>query len=167
MQLVYSNDPILSQPCKPVGQDLLDNQAAGLKPIAATLIDKIHSLNALGISACQLGIDLAVFAISVDGKTRICANPQIVAAATDMEKANEGCLSFPGLYLKVNRPAAVVVRYLNEDGKEVTEQLDGLTARAWLHEYDHTIGICFTSRVTKLTLDIAKRRLNKQRRRTK
>lgn len=167
MQLVQSNDPILSQSCKSVGQELLDNNAAGIKPIAAALIDKIYSLNALGISACQIGIDLALFAIIVDGKTRICANPQIVAAAADMEKDDEGCLSFPGLYLKVNRPNAVVVRYLNEDGKEITEQLDGLAARAWLHEYDHTIGICFTSRVTKLALDIANRKLNKQRRRTK
>lgn len=165
MTLVPHNHPILNKPSQAVSQDMLDNNGAALKPIASLLVDQINRHAALGISASQIGIDLAVFAISVDGQYRICANPQIVAASADMEKADEGCLSFPNLFIKVNRPCAVVVRYHNEHGKEVTEQLDGLTARAWLHEYDHTIGICFTNRVSKLSLAIAKRKLNKQNRR--
>lgn len=165
MKLVNSDDQLLKTPNKPVGEDLLSENGRGLKPLASLLMQKIIEHNALGISACQLGIDLALFAIEVNGTIKICANPQIVAAAAEMEKAEEGCLSFPNLYLKVNRPTAIIARYHNENGQEVTEQLDGLVARAWLHEYDHTIGICFTNRVGKLSLDLAKRKSTKKNRR--
>lgn len=165
MKLVNSDDQLLKTPSKPVGEDLLSENGRGLKPLASLLMQKIIEHNALGISACQLGIDLALFAIDVNGTIKICANPQIVAAAAEMEKAEEGCLSFPNLYLKVNRPNAIIARYHNENGQEVTEQLDGLVARAWLHEYDHTIGICFTNRVGKLSLDLAKRKSTKKNRR--
>lgn len=165
MQLVDKDHPILHKASTPVDEALLADNGTGLKPIAALLIDKIYAHNAVGISACQLGMDLAIFAIITEGQTRICANPQIVAALAEMRKDDEGCLSFPGLYLKVLRPYEVIVRYHNEHGKEVTEKIDGFTARAWLHEYDHTMGICYTDRVSKLALDMATRKLNKQRRR--
>ena len=165
MHLVSSDNPILHRPSKPVMEEQLSNGGERLKPIAHELISSMKSHSAYGISACQLGIDLALFAMDVDGRIRICANPQIVASAVRMEKSEEGCLSFPGLYLRVNRPDAVVVRYHNIDGLEVTEQLEGLEARVWLHEYDHTQGICFTDRVSKLVLDMAKRKLAKNRKR--
>jgi len=164
MQIIPSNDPILHRSSQPVSEE----QMAGgeqLKPIASMLIKTIKEQRAFGVSACQIGIDMAMFATYVDDRFRICVNPQIVAAATNMEKQPEGCLSFPGLLLNVNRPDAVVVRYHNVDGVEVTEHLDGLSARVWLHEYDHTMGICFTDRVSKLSLDMAKRKLNKRNRR--
>jgi peptide deformylase len=165
MQTIQSNDPLLHRPSQPVSEEQMANGGEQIKPIAAILIKTMKDRNALGVSACQIGIDMAMFATYVDGVIRICVNPLIVASATNMEKQPEGCLSFPGLYLKVNRPDAAVVRYHNVDGVEVTEHLDGLSARVWLHEYDHTMGICFTDRVSKLSLDMAKRRLNKQNKR--
>lgn len=165
MQLIDKDNPILKKSSTLVSENLLADRGKGIKPTASLLIDKIFMHDAIGISACQLGIDLALFAIITEGQTRICANPQIVAAVADMHKDTEGCLSFPGLYLKVLRPVEMIVRYHNEHGAEVTEQIKGITARAWLHEYDHTMGICFTDRVSNLTLDMATRKLNKQRRR--
>ena len=141
------------------------NGGEQLKPIASILVKAINEHRALGVSACQIGIDMSMFAIYVDGRMRICVNPQIVASATDMAKQSEGCLSYPGLMLTVNRPDAVVVRYHSIDGVEITEHLDGLSARVWLHEYDHTMGICFTDRVSKLSLNMAKRKLNKRNKR--
>lgn len=164
--LVDQNNPILHKPNQPVTQELLVDNGKGLKAVAQVLMDNLHKNNAIGISACQIGIDLALFIINVDGHIRVCANPQLVAASADMEKQIEGCLSFPNLELNINRPTAVVVRYTNLDANEVTEQLDGLAARAWLHEYDHTIGICFTNRVSKLVLDMSKRKLAKAKRRS-
>jgi len=159
--LVDHKNPILHKASEQVGQNLLAENARGLKPYIQLLLDQLYKHNALGISACQIGVDLAVFAIDVDNILRVCANPQIVAASSDMHKSPEGCLSFPRLQLKVNRPAAVIARYINADGVEVTEELEGLTARAWLHEYDHTIGICFTDRVSKLSLDMARKKQEK------
>lgn len=160
--MIPSNDPLLHRPSQPVTEEQMANGGERLKPIATMLVKAINDHRALGVSACQIGIDMAMFATYVDGQIRICANPQIVASSTTMEKQMEGCLSFPGLLLSVNRPDAVVVRYNSVDGVEVTEHLDGLSARVWLHEYDHTMGICFTDRVSKLSLDMAKRKLNKR-----
>lgn len=153
--LVSENDPILHQPTQNIEDTEFANDSAALKPIAALLIENLYSKRALGISACQIGINKSIFAMDVDNKLKICINPTIVAAMAEMENDSEGCLSFPALVLKVNRPKSVIVRYKDIDGREVTEQLENLEARVWLHEYDHTQGICFTDRVSKLKLDMA------------
>jgi peptide deformylase len=118
----------------------------------------MYEFGGIGISACQLGIDASMFAIDTDDQVRVCINPTIDGSIIDkLVEGREGCLSFPGLELKIKRPSEILVRYRNLEGTEVVEKLDGLSARAWLHEYDHTQGICFTDRVSKLKLDIAKR----------
>lgn len=165
MNLIPNDNPLLHRPSNAATEDQLADQCRELKPIAALLVQCMHEHRALGVSACQIGIDLAMFSTMVNGNARICINPSIVAAAADMERMEEGCLSFPGLLLKVNRPSEVVVRYHNMDGVEVTEHLSGLDARVWLHEYDHTMGICFTNRVGKLSLSMAKKRLAKSKKR--
>lgn len=158
MQLILNTDPLLHRPSTRISEDVLADGGKGLKPYASILIDSINKYNALGISACQLGLDLAMFVMITGDTIRVCANPQIVAAAVDMELGDEGCLSFPNLRLKVRRPSGVVVKYHNQDGVEVTEKLEGLDARVWLHEYDHTNGVCFIDRVSKLSLNMAKKR---------
>lgn len=164
-ELVESTAEILHKPCQLVGDEYFADDSAQIRPIAALLIQKLYAYNALGISACQLGIDLSIFAVDVDNKLKICINPEIVAAIADMELGSEGCLSFPNMVLKVRRPASVIVRYKNIEGTDVTEELSGLEARAWLHEYDHTKGICFTDRVGKLKLSMAKKKQQKLERR--
>jgi peptide deformylase len=159
--LVSETDKILYTPTALVEQSEFANQSATLKPIAALLIKQLYEQRGLGISACQLGINKSMFAIDVDGKLKVCINPVIVAAVADMATNAEGCLSFPNLVLKVARPTSVIVKYLDIDGREVTEQLENLEARVWLHEYDHTQGICFTNRVSKIKLDMAKKKRSK------
>lgn len=166
MMLLKQDDPMLHRASQPVGSEMLAEGAAAMKPVAAALISMMNDTHALGISACQVGIDLAVFAMNTDGRVRVCANPQIVAAAAEMERAREGCLSYPGLELSINRPVAVVARYHDIDGNEVTEHLEGTDARVWLHEYDHTIGICFVDRVGKTSIDLARRKMRKKMKRS-
>lgn len=161
MILIKQDDPLLHRASQAVNDEMLSENGAALKPIAAMLLKCINEHDALGISACQIGIDLSIFAMNASGRPRICANPQIVAASAEMSRAEEGCLSYPGMALRVNRPSEVVVRYHDVDGNEVTEHLEGIDARVWLHEYDHTIGICFVDRVGKVSLDMAKRRMKK------
>lgn len=159
--IIIENHPLLHKPASIVGDEMFADNGLRLKPIATLLMTTINDNSALGVSACQVGIDLSVFAMMVDGQPRVCVNPQIIAAAVEMEKQPEGCLSFPGMILNVRRPDAVAVRYKTIDGTEVTEHLDGLAARVWLHEYDHTMGICFTDRVSKLGLSMAKKKMIK------
>ena len=167
--LVKDDDPILHRASTPVPASKFENHSIELKPIATLLLEQIYLHNALGISACQIGIDMSMIAFDVNGLIRVCINPEIVAVPieADMPKEKEGCLSYPGLELKVKRPSSVIVRYKDIDGVEVQEKLDGLAARVFLHEYDHTKGMCFVDRVSKLTLDMAMRKKEKNEKRSK
>jgi peptide deformylase len=163
--LVASSNAILHSQTALIEDSEFAKDSAELKPIAALLIKTLYEQQAYGVSACQIGINKSMFVMDVDSKLKVCINPVIVAAVADMVLDKEGCLSFPGLQLKVKRPASVIVKYRDIDGREVTEQLDGMEARVWLHEYDHCQGVCFTDRVSKLTLDMAKKRQNKKQQR--
>ena len=165
--LIPSTDKLLHRPAKPVSEEQFANYKNTLQPFASMLIAEIYDKSALGVSAVQCGVDLAMFAMVVDDQPKICINPEIVAASFEMVAGNEGCLSFPGMLLQVTRPAGVVARYKTIEGQEVTERLEGLAARVWLHEYDHCQGICFTDRVSKLRLSMAKKRLEKQNKRNR
>ena len=118
------------------------------------------------MSAVQMGVDMSMFAMMTESQPKVCINPEIVAASFEMVLMEEGCLSFPGLHLQVRRPAGIVARYKTIEGQEVTERLEGMDARVWLHEYDHCQGICFTDRVSKLKLSMANKRLKKKSKRT-
>lgn len=162
--LINNKDPLLHRPSEKVSEEERSNHCKQLQPILGLMADILDKNQALGISACQIGFDKAMFIIDVNGERRVCINPEIVAANLQMSLFKEGCLSFPGLNLVVRRPAAVAVRYFNHYGKEITEKLEELTARVWLHEFDHLNGICFTDRVGKLKFDMA---LKKQAKRNK
>lgn len=167
MEIVNHTNTVLHGENNRVSDEQFKENSAELVPIASLLVKKMDELGCSGLSACQLGINLAMFAMNPDGKERICINPQIVAATVDMETAEETCPTFPDLVLRIKRPDSVVVRYSNIDGTETVEQLDGIVARTWLHEYDHTQGICFTNRVSKLSLAMAKKRAIKMKKRIK
>lgn len=159
---IESNDPLLHRPTKLVTDEQTADYKNALQPIASLLVTAIYERDALGVSACQLGIDMAMFAMLVNDRVRICINPEIVAASFKMVMAKEGCISFSELFLNVRRPEGVAVRYKTIEGDEVTERLEGLEARVWLHEYDHCQGICFTDRVGKLSINMAKKRQAKK-----
>ena len=74
---------------------------------------------------------------------------------------DEGCLSYPGLWLKVRRPEGIEVTYEDVKGELQEKAMFGLEARIFQHEYDHMDGLNFTDRVSKLKMDRAKKRLKK------
>ena len=88
----------------------------------------------------------------------VCFNPEIISG-TGIDNFEEGCLSFPGLFLPITRPASIKVRYQMMDGKFIEETFTGLTARTYQHELDHLNGIVFTSKVSPIKLDKAKRKV--------
>ena len=70
----------------------------------------------------------------------------------------EGCLTFPFLFLNINRPRIVEVEYEDVEGKVIKKDLDGMFSRIYQHEYDHMQGIVFTDRASKLKLNMAKKK---------
>lgn len=159
--LINHTDPLLHRSNTMVSDDELADNCKALQPILGLMYTTMSTYNALGISACQIGFDKTMFMMNINNQTKICINPEMIAANLKMGLAKEGCLSFHSLFLTVRRPIAVAVRYFDETGKQVTEQLDDLEARVFLHEFDHINGICFTDRVSKLQLDIGLRKQTK------
>ena len=125
----------------------------------------IHS-HGMGLAANQIGITKRFFAMGHESfdvfkKPAIIYNPVLVNAEEDQELGQEGCLSFPGVWVQVNRSRAVMVRYQNNKGEFLLSRLEGLEARCFQHELDHLDGITFNKRVSKLKWDMAQQKANR------
>lgn len=160
MQLVLAPDPWLEKRVKPFDFDTLK-----AKDIEQEMIDIMLRENGIGLSANQVGLDAQVFVIKpylLEDKTPFALfNPTIDQVTVNTISEPEGCLSHPGLYLNVKRPRGVIVNYLDKHAKECKIELYDIDARCFLHEYDHLQGIEFTDRVSKLKLQMARKKQNK------
>ena len=132
LKLVPESDPLLHKQLTP-----FDFETQDAEMIGNILFKKMQDLGGIGLSACQVGLDMRVFVIGLDEYKMYVFNPEIVNYGTETEHMTEGCLSFPGLSLGINRPTTIDVRYQNEKGEVVNITLGGITARAFQHEYDH------------------------------
>ena len=117
--------------------------------LSKILIDNMIYHNGIGISANQIGIWERAFAMIRDlehQEVMVCFNPRIIKSYTEEVEMEEGCLSYPELFLKIKRPDKIVVKYEDEDKKSHKLKLQGLASRVFQHEYDHMEGIDFTQR---------------------
>jgi len=111
----------------------------------------MESDKGVGLAAPQVGLSLRVFVTEVDGdKKRVFVNPEIVATSLELVEYEEGCLSFPGLFFMVKRPASLRIQAFNEKGKPFTVEAEEFLARVILHENDHLDGKLFIDRITPL-----------------
>ena len=151
-KLLESDNPILKvklEDCNPElnRQEIKDN-----------LIETMQHYEGIGLSANQVGVMERVFVMYNHVETKqiiACFNPKIIKEGEEKVLIDEGCLSFPGLWVKVNRPETIVVEYEDENGEKVQRELYGLQSRIFQHEYDHMEGSNFTEKVSKLKLDMA------------
>lgn len=118
----------------------------------------------LGLSANQIGVRCRAFVIRAENVIG-CFNPRIVDMSEEMVYLEEGCLSYPDLFVKIKRPKMIKVRYTNPDGQTETRTFDGMTARVFQHELDHLNGILHIKRANKIHLDQAKTLAKKMKRR--
>ena len=142
-ELIKSDDPLLHNRIDSCSYNLDRNF------LSKTLIESMIHHNGVGLSANQIGISERAFAMVRDieyNEIIVCFNPKIVKTSTKKSVMEEGCLSYPELFLDVVRPSEIVVKYEDEDKKMHKLNLVGLSARVFLHEYDHMEGIVFTQR---------------------
>ena len=141
--LIPENHSLLHNPIKKCSYNLDRSK------LSYTLTENMFHYNGVGLSANQIGIDERVFVMISDMDTQetiTCFNPKIVKESKDTIVMEEGCLSYPELFLDIPRPSSVVVKY-EDEGKEIhKERLTGFIARIFQHEYDHMEGIDFTQR---------------------
>jgi peptide deformylase len=142
---------------------LIDQNAEQLEK---SMIDFMIAANGIGLAANQIGITKRVF---VMGSNNIPGfpvpfavfNPRIVEASTEIVLDQEGCLSYPGLFLTVNRPSWIVAEYQNAKGDTIEARFEGYLAKCFQHELDHLDGICFVDKVSPLKLNLAMKKLRK------
>lgn len=159
MPLVSQYDKILRQPTKEVDFETMPgNEIAYL---AMSLMESCNFHDGLGLSANQIGIPYRMCAINMLGQNRIWCmiNPKVIDRSETNAKFKEGCLSFPGLFLLIGRPETVTVEFQAVNGEKLVQQFDGLTATCVQHELDHLDGIVYTDLVSKVKLDMAKRKV--------
>jgi peptide deformylase len=114
----------------------------------------------MGLAANQIGITKRFFAIGHESfdtfqKHAIIWNPQVIDASEEKVIDVEGCLSFKGIFVKVERPKTVEVQYETTQGKTRFAKLDGMESKCFQHELDHLEGITFNKRVSKLRWQMA------------
>ena len=158
LPLFDDKHPMLSMPIPEYKGTLPD-------PIIQNLISRLKMTmklyGGLGLSANQCGVFQRVFVIGSDQFQIACINPRIVGKSPSTIKESEGCLSYPGLYVKVDRPDWVEVEYTNENGELIQTRLDGVTARCFQHELDHMNGIRMVEHVGAVALQMARRKQEK------
>lgn len=120
--------------------------------------ERMIELGGIGLSANQVGINYRMFVLGAGDVKMTVFNPELLETSEEKVSLDEGCLTYPGLYLKVSRPASCKVRYKNIKNETVEEVLHGLTARIFLHEYDHMIGCTFRGRVSQMKWDLANKK---------
>jgi len=130
-----------------------DNPFMDPKELADQLWENMLHYKGVGLSANQVGIDAKVFVMGQDDFRLNVFNPQVLTMSPKLVAMKEGCLTWPGLFLSIRRPEFCVVSYYDETGENKKMKFEGLTARIFLHEMDHMIGIDFTQRASKLVLD--------------
>ena len=142
---------------------LIDQSAEQLEK---SMIDFMIESNGIGLAANQIGITKRVFVMgsyNIPGFPAPFAvfNPQILEASTDMIIDQEGCLSYPGLFLNVKRPSWIVAEYQNSRGDTIEARFEGYLAKCFQHELDHLDGICFVDKVSQMKLNLAMKKLRK------
>lgn len=145
LELVLWPDTRLNQESK-LFTDMIPNNAY-IQNLLADMEHTMVTYAAAGLSAIQVGVPLRVLvARGLDKKVIKAINP-VITSSEGTEYTHEGCLSFPGIYTRILRPASVVISYLDENGQSQQVKGDGLLGRAILHEMDHLNGKTFLDRV--------------------
>ena len=168
LELIPENDPRLLQATEPFDFEKgYDGMMA--EDLYMQMRELMCASRGIGLAAPQVGLMTRMFVMGDPNQPDLVIsvfNPKIVDVGEEEVFIEEGCLSSPGLFIKIKRPQVIRVRYTNFFGVTDTVQFSGMTARIFQHEIDHLEGTLFTSRANYLNLEIAKKqriRLNAER----
>ena len=140
MELIKAPNEFLEKQVKPFDFEKMD---AG--QISNDMVETMLKYKGIGLASNQVGIDAQIFVMGEE-KPITVINPIITEVGPERVEMEEGCLSYPDVFLKVKRPDKIVVKYEDENKKIHKMKLSGLASRVFQHEYDHMEGIDFTQR---------------------
>jgi len=124
-----------------------------VRDLARDMLRSMYSSSGIGLAAPQVGVHKQLLVIDLDPENpatppMVLINPEIRSFGSGIDTYEEGCLSIPGVYLNVVRPAVVDVSYRDELGRPQRIKADGLLSRCIQHEMDHLNGVLFVDRVS-------------------
>ena len=140
----YPTD-MLAKPAEPIGE--IDES---IRKLAEKMTEIMLEHKGIGLAGPQAGVPLRIFIISLDGtkeNVKVYINPTVTCSG-NLDAAEEGCLSVPGVYTKVRRYKKCTVTATDLDGNQFTEEAEGLYARCLQHEYDHIGGITIADKMS-------------------
>jgi peptide deformylase len=155
-------DPRLKRVAAPA-----DDLSDALRALADDMLETMYAAPGIGLAAPQVGVSarlIVLDCVKEEGaapRPLVMVNPEIVAASDERSVYEEGCLSIPDQYAEVERPAAVTVRWLDRDGTERVEDMDGLWATCVQHEIDHLDGVLFIDHLKPLRRQLITRKMVK------
>ena len=135
-------DPILRKKCQEVKE-----VSEEIKNLGWDMVETMKEKEGIGLAAPQVGELKRVIIVQTEKGPQIFINPKIFKKSKEKILSEEGCLSFPGLYLKIKRARRVEVKAFDQDEKEIQIKAEGLSARIFQHEIDHLDGILFIDRL--------------------
>ena len=161
--IVKYTDPRLRQQTVPVVA-----VTAEIRSLCADLADTMFAANGAGIAAIQVGVkeriyivDAAVAGGREEDPPIVFINPEIVWLSEEAQTGDEGCLSFPGIFVPIKRSQKARVRAMNLDGEIFEMEREGLCARAFQHESDHLNGKLLVDFVGPLKREMIKRKMKR------
>jgi len=162
LPIVHWPEPVLLTGGDPVSEEEFGPE---LESLAADMFETMEDSRGVGLAAPQVGVSKRLFVMDTPGEEdgapherHVLANPEIISIEGE-QVAEEGCLSFPGLFQVVKREMRVIARAQDLKGEQFELDVTDLAARCILHETDHCDGIVFLDRMTALKRQLAKRKI--------
>ena len=168
LKLIPPTDPRVQSAIAPFSNDMLKEEGfKDRKELSEAMFDTMKKYGGIGLSANQVGLPFNMFVLGdhpeVEKNLKMtCFNPMIISSSVEEETMKEGCLTFPFVFLNITRPRKVVVKYEDENGDLKEGSLDGMISRVFQHEHDHMLGKTFVDGVSKMKLDMAYKKAEKQ-----
>lgn len=161
LDIIHVPDPLLKTKSAPV--ERVDD---ALRKLMDDMLETMYDAPGIGLAAIQVAVPRRLLVMDTEGteeerKPFFLVNPEIVWESPELSVYNEGCLSVPEHYAEIERPASVKVRYLDYDGKEQEQTMDGLSATCVQHEIDHLNGILFIDYLSRLKRNMIIKKVQK------
>lgn len=155
-------DARLRARARPIGPAESDQ----VRDLAPRMLAAMYAAPGIGLAAPQVGVGLRLFVMDLQKDDQrqplVLVNPEIVAASLETATREEGCLSLPGQYAEVTRPARVRLRYQDLSGARQEIDAEGLMATCVQHELDHLDGVLFVDHLSTLKRNMILRKLAKE-----
>ena len=163
-EILTEPNKILRQVSKPVEKVTKDEQI-----LMDDMLETMYHANGIGLAAIQIGVPKRIIVMDISKEIEkkdpmYFVNPEITWTSNTKATYEEGCLSIPNQFAKIERPEKCIVKYLDKDGEKKETKAEGLLATCIQHEIDHLNGVLFIDYLSKLKKNIIMKKLSKDKR---